>query len=171
MKFGVSRRYHGYVGRISHLYKNITQYPFSRKFSVDAEPLVPALKLSTNRTVLCSRGTVVPPDCNYMIFKAFVTMIVNVYECDLKNSPILRLLFRWNGHEWNLPLAEWKSHNWTVFSVSRKMYASLETFLSFNISVNTANFWYFFWHRNDKQVVATFYHVFNFSTRKRISRF
>lgn len=37
-------------------------YPLSRKYSVDAEPLVPALKLSTKRTVLCSKGTVVPPD-------------------------------------------------------------------------------------------------------------
>lgn len=37
-------------------------YPLSRKYSADAEPLVPALKLSTKRTVLCSKGTVVPPD-------------------------------------------------------------------------------------------------------------
>ena len=41
----------------------ITVYPFSKNHSADADPLVPALKLSTNLTVLCSRGTVVPPDC------------------------------------------------------------------------------------------------------------
>lgn len=40
---------------------NITAYPRSNKYSVETEPRVPAEKLSTNRTVLCSRGTVVPP--------------------------------------------------------------------------------------------------------------
>lgn len=32
-------------------------------YSAEAAPRVPAEKLSTKRTVLCSRGTVVPPDC------------------------------------------------------------------------------------------------------------
>lgn len=40
----------------------MTAYPCSRKYSVDAAPRLPALKLSTKRTVLCSKGTVVPPD-------------------------------------------------------------------------------------------------------------
>jgi len=40
----------------------MTTYPELRKYSADAEPLVPILKLSTNRTVFCSIGTVVPPD-------------------------------------------------------------------------------------------------------------
>lgn len=40
----------------------MTAYPFSRKYSAEAEPLVPTLKLSTKRTVFCSIGTVVPPD-------------------------------------------------------------------------------------------------------------
>ena len=34
----------------------------SDTYSADEAPLVPAEKLSTKRTVLCSRGTVVPPD-------------------------------------------------------------------------------------------------------------
>lgn len=42
----------------------ITAYSWSKKYSADADPLVPALKLSTNLTVLCSKGTVVPPDYN-----------------------------------------------------------------------------------------------------------
>lgn len=32
------------------------------KYSADAEPRVPMLKLSMNRTVFSSRGTVVPPE-------------------------------------------------------------------------------------------------------------
>lgn len=43
-------------------YRNITKYPASRKYSAEADPLVPALKLSMKRMVLCSKGTVVPPD-------------------------------------------------------------------------------------------------------------
>lgn len=35
-------------------------------YSAEEAPLVPALKLSTNLTVLCSRGTVVPPDYKRM---------------------------------------------------------------------------------------------------------
>ena len=44
------------------LCKNITAYPFSKKYSALVAPLVPALKLSINLTVLFSNGTVVPPD-------------------------------------------------------------------------------------------------------------
>ena len=33
-----------------------------RKYSHDAAPRVPVLKLSMNRTVFCSKGTVVPPE-------------------------------------------------------------------------------------------------------------
>ena len=40
----------------------MTAYPCSRKYSAEEAPRVPALKLSTKRTVLCSSGTVVPPD-------------------------------------------------------------------------------------------------------------
>jgi hypothetical protein len=36
-----------------------------RNCSVDIAPLVPALKLSMNRTQLRSRGTVVPPDVTH----------------------------------------------------------------------------------------------------------
>lgn len=47
-----------------YLYIKITAYPCSKKYSAERDPLVPALKLSTNLTVLCSRGIVVPPLCN-----------------------------------------------------------------------------------------------------------
>ena len=41
-------------------------------YSAEADPLVPAEKLSTNRTVLYSNGTVVPPDCS---LKAIIILI------------------------------------------------------------------------------------------------
>ena len=44
------------------LWRKMTANPFLRKYSADADPLVPALKLSTNLTVLISKGTVVPPE-------------------------------------------------------------------------------------------------------------
>ena len=40
----------------------MTAYPASRKCSADVAPRVPEEKLSINRTVLCSSGTVVPPE-------------------------------------------------------------------------------------------------------------
>ena len=49
----------------------MTWYPISRKYSAEAEPLVPALKLSINLTVFCSKGTVVPPDCK-IPFKYYI---------------------------------------------------------------------------------------------------
>ena len=45
------------------LYKNITEHLLSfRKCSVEADPRVPWLKLSMNRTVFFSKGIVVPPE-------------------------------------------------------------------------------------------------------------
>jgi len=40
-------------------------------YSAEAEPLVPALKLSTNLTVWFSSGTVVPPD----FFLYFISLL------------------------------------------------------------------------------------------------
>lgn len=42
-------------------------------YSAEADPLVPAEKLSTNRTVLYSNGTVVPPDCS---LKAIINILI-----------------------------------------------------------------------------------------------
>lgn len=43
--------------------KSVVSRSKKKTHSVEADPLVPALKLSTKRTVLSSIGTVVPPDC------------------------------------------------------------------------------------------------------------
>lgn len=53
-----------YLWRDSYLCIKITAYPLCKKYSAEMDPLDPALKLSTNRTVLCSKGVVVPPLCN-----------------------------------------------------------------------------------------------------------
>ena len=37
---------------------------YKKGYSADSAPLDPELKLSIKRTVLVSKGTVVPPDCN-----------------------------------------------------------------------------------------------------------
>ena len=42
--------------------RRVAWHADARTHSADAEPLVPAEKLSTKRTQLCSNGTVVPPD-------------------------------------------------------------------------------------------------------------
>jgi hypothetical protein len=48
----------------------MTAYPFNKKYSADADPLVPAEKLSKKRTVFASKGTVVPPDViNTILFE------------------------------------------------------------------------------------------------------
>jgi hypothetical protein len=45
--------------------QHIARHHTLRNCSVDIAPLVPALKLSMNRTQLRSRGTVVPPDVTH----------------------------------------------------------------------------------------------------------
>jgi hypothetical protein len=50
------------INKNEYLWRKITAYPVFKKYSAEAEPLVPALKLSTNLTVFNSNGTEVPPD-------------------------------------------------------------------------------------------------------------
>eukprot|EP00962_Isochrysis_galbana_P048945 scaffold20578_cov124-Isochrysis_galbana.AAC.1 len=50
--------------------KNTTAYPACRNCSADAAPRFPVEKLSMNRTVLRSSGTVVPPDVTSAIVSA-----------------------------------------------------------------------------------------------------
>lgn len=48
--------------RLLSLFKNMTAYPFFRKYSADLAPLDPVLKFSIDLTVFFSRGTLVPPE-------------------------------------------------------------------------------------------------------------
>lgn len=66
-----------YVISLYYLYIKITAYPCSKKYSAETDPLVPALKLSTNLTVLCSKGTVVPPLCNIQERKYHKKLVTN----------------------------------------------------------------------------------------------
>ena len=66
-------------------YRNKTAYPYSRKYLVCTQrsneysalvaPLVPVEKLSINRTVFFSSGTVVPPEVTITTFLLFETAV------------------------------------------------------------------------------------------------
>ena len=53
-------------------------------------PLVPAEKLSTNRTVLCSNGTVVPPDWNRKLISMIISKLKwsNLWNKNRSNTMI-----------------------------------------------------------------------------------
>lgn len=63
-------------------------------YSAEADPLVPAEKLSTNRTVLYSNGTVVPPDCS---LEAIINILIlkkkKLKTYRHKNNFIILMLF------------------------------------------------------------------------------
>ena len=119
----------------SYLCRKITWYPASRKYSAEADPLVPALKLSMKRTVFCSRGTVVPPDCRetktnilnnckvsyYMSWPLTVTNATRCFfmaACWQTSKINLTFSSKWLGFEFSsknifqLSSSEWSISDW-----------------------------------------------------------
>ena len=78
-------------------YRNNTEYPYWRKYltrtqssdnqySALVAPLVPVEKLSMNRTVFFSSGTVVPPDVTITTFLLFETALWTKFATRLLSS-------------------------------------------------------------------------------------